>query len=97
MQRLNRLPMRVFLQNQVFFNLLKCQSSQSDQSRRPQIRASLDILIPVIARNARKADKDGALWAKYMRRIMVEESSMGHMQLVWQLLVRHPDIFYPIR
>ena len=58
----------------------------------------MDVLMPVMATQANKSDAAKTLWVKYMRKMMMEDSS-GIVQWtsIWQLVVRHSKLFYPLR
>ena len=56
------------------------------------------MITPVMAAAAHRSDAERTLWAKYMRKMVVEESqSVNQLLHLWQLAVRHADIFFPIR
>lgn len=85
----------MILDLQVFGHLLRANSSDS---KRPLIRSSLDILTPTLAKKLQQTSDGEVLWAKNMRRILVEEASgIQQMHNIWQLVIRHAEIFYPIR
>ena len=80
---------------QVYINLLR---SNHIDSRRQLVRQALDILTPVIAAHAKNSDTDKTLWAKYLRKLLFEEThSLQQLTHIWQLIVRHAEIFYPLR
>ena len=40
----------------------------------------------------------GPQWAKFAKRTLLEENhASAHLLLMWQMIVRHPDAFYPAR
>ncbi|KDQ64542.1 hypothetical protein JAAARDRAFT_28186 [Jaapia argillacea MUCL 33604] len=61
------------------------------------IRQALDILAPVIPRSC--TDEPGyPQWAKNTRRLLAEEGSgMSQIIIIYQLIVRQPQLFYPVR
>jgi transformation/transcription domain-associated protein len=64
------------------------------------VREALDRLTPVLPKRViSAAGETGAPgWAKWTKRILTEESSaIGQLVNIYQLLVRHSDLFYPTR
>ena len=42
--------------------------------------------------------RQGMLWSRYTKKILVEEGhSMNHLTHIWQLVVRHEQLFYTSR
>ena len=80
---------------QVFVALLR--TCQPD-SRRALVRQALDVLTPALVRRLSSGDSKKPMWVRYVRKILMEEGhSMAHMVHIWQLLVRHADLFYTSR
>ena len=67
-------------------------------SRRALVRQALDVLTPALVRRLSSGDAKKPMWVRYVRKILMEEGhSMAHMVHIWQLLVRHADLFYTSR
>lgn len=64
---------------------------------RSLVRQALDVLAPKISGTS--ANEPGyPQWAKTARRVLAEEGSAPlHTNVVFHLIVRQPDIFYPVR
>ncbi|CAL1700686.1 unnamed protein product [Somion occarium] len=61
------------------------------------IRQALDILAPVLARS-QSSEPGFPQWAKTTRRILAEEGSgWSQIILIYQLIIRQPALFYPVR
>lgn len=91
-------PSKILLQ--IYVALLKAHQPEARQL----VREALDILVPSMPKrnspNSTSSNpQDGALyWAKWTRKILVEDSSSMPLLLnIYQLIVRHPDQFYPTR
>ncbi|KII95163.1 hypothetical protein PLICRDRAFT_693420 [Plicaturopsis crispa FD-325 SS-3] len=64
---------------------------------RALIRQALDILAPALPR-FNPADTEAPLWAKTTRRLLAEEGNgFSQIIIIYQLIVRQPDLFYPVR
>eukprot|EP01028_Stygiella_incarcerata_P003034 TRINITY_DN1576_c0_g1_i1.p1 TRINITY_DN1576_c0_g1~~TRINITY_DN1576_c0_g1_i1.p1 ORF type:complete len:2227 (+),score=484.81 TRINITY_DN1576_c0_g1_i1:481-6681(+) len=76
-----------------YANLLKTHQSEGKQL----VRRALDVLVPVIPQRIDAKEKPDQ-WLQWTRKRMVNE---GHVlpQLfqIWQLIIRHKDVFYPAR
>ncbi|KAI5124824.1 hypothetical protein M0805_005454 [Coniferiporia weirii] len=66
------------------------------EGNRTLIRQALDILAPVLQRMSN--DPSVPHWAKTTRRLLAEEGN-GNLQVfvIYQLIARQPDLFYPCR
>ncbi|KAL4241981.1 DNA Damage Response and Repair Kinase [Abortiporus biennis] len=61
------------------------------------VRQALDILAPVLQRTP-SSEPGYPQWAKTTRRLLAEEGSgWSQIHLIYQLIVRQPDLFYPVR
>lgn len=83
---------------QIYVALLKAHQPEA----RSLVREALDILTPALPLRVAVPVPEGETgppyWAKWTRRILVED--VGNVPLminVYQLIVRHPDLFYPTR
>lgn len=86
-------PEKIILQ--VFVALLR--NCQPD-TRRAQVCQALDILVPALPRRMQQGDHKFPIWIRYTKKILVEEGhSVPHLVHIWQLLVRHADLFYQSR
>ena len=86
-------PEKIILQ--VYVALLR--TCQPDV-RRPQICQALDILVPALPRRMQLGDHKFPVWVRYTKKILVEEGhSLSHLVHIWQLIVRHPNMFYSSR
>lgn len=80
---------------QVFVALLR--ACQQD-SRRGLVRQALDVLTPALVRRLSGSDSRKPIWVRYVRKVLMEEGhSLSNMLHIWQLLVRHADLFYSSR
>ena len=80
---------------QVFVALLR--TCQPD-ARRALVRQALDVLTPALVRRLSSGDSKYPMWVRYAKKVLVEEGhSLAHMIHIWQLLVRHADLFYTSR
>ncbi|KAI9508927.1 FAT domain-containing protein, partial [Russula earlei] len=74
----------------VWTGLLKPPPSYNEA--RSLVNQSLDILAPCIPQEV-----GYPMWAKTTRRLLEEENSQSMIMTVYQLIVRQPDLFYPVR
>ncbi|KAH9045426.1 hypothetical protein EDB85DRAFT_2130014 [Lactarius pseudohatsudake] len=74
----------------VWTGLLKPPPSHNEA--RSLVNQSLDILAPSIPQEV-----GYPMWAKTTRRLLEEENSQSMIMTVYQLIVRQPDLFYPVR
>jgi transformation/transcription domain-associated protein len=74
----------------VWTGLLKPPPSYNEA--RSLVNQSLDILAPSIPQEV-----GYPVWAKTTRRLLEEENSQSMIMTVYQLIVRQPDLFYPVR
>jgi transformation/transcription domain-associated protein len=85
----------VMLMAQVFVALLR--TCQPD-GRRVLVRQALDTLTPALVRRLAPGDAKYPIWVRYTKKVLVEEGhSMPHLIHIWQLIVRHVDLFYSSR
>ncbi|EIE23491.1 hypothetical protein COCSUDRAFT_65942 [Coccomyxa subellipsoidea C-169] len=86
-------PEKIVLQ--VFVALLR--TCQPD-GRRVLVRQALDTLTPALVRRLAPGDAKYPIWVRYTKKVLVEEGhSMPHLIHIWQLIVRHADLFYSSR
>lgn len=81
---------------QIYVALLRAK----DVEARGLVREALDILAPALPRRVPSSgEASQSLWAKWTRRILVEETNNNIQQIVnvYQLLCRHVDLFFPSR
>jgi transformation/transcription domain-associated protein len=79
---------------QVFVALLR--TTQTD-GRRVLVRNALDVLTPALIRRL-GYDPKNPMWVRYTRKVLIEEqNSLPQMLHIWQLIVRHADMFYTSR
>lgn len=76
----------------VWTGLLKPPPSYSEA--RSLVNQSLDILAPSIPI---PQEVGYPMWAKTTRRLLEEENSQSMIMTVYHLIVRQPDLFYPVR
>ena len=74
----------------VWTGLLKPPPSHNEA--RSLVNQSLDILAPSIPQEV-----GYPMWAKTTRRLLEEENSQSMIMTVYQLIVRQPELFYPVR
>ncbi len=74
----------------VWTGLLKPPPSYNEA--RSLVNQSLDILAPSIPQEV-----GYPMWAKTTRRLLEEENSQSMIMTVYHLIVRQPDLFYPVR
>ena len=82
-------PSKIILQ--VYISLLRAHQADKDL-----IRASIDILIPALAKRLPTDDlRESVKWTK---KIMFEEGhSISQLTHLWEIFIRHPVVFYPDR
>jgi transformation/transcription domain-associated protein len=62
------------------------------------VKQALDILIPALPRRLPLGDYKIPLWIRYTKKILVEEGhSVANLIHIFQLIVRHSDLFYSCR
>ena len=80
---------------QVFVALLR--NCQPD-TRRHLVLQALDTLTPALVRRLDPGDARFPTWVRYTKKVLVEEgNSMVHLVHIWQLIVRHPQLFFSSR
>lgn len=86
--------MRFHIYMQVFIALLRtCQPEN-----RMLVKQALDILMPALPRRLPPGDTRVPIWIRYTKKILVEEGhSIPNMIHIFQLIVRHSDLFYSCR
>lgn len=79
---------------QVFIALLRtCQPEN-----KLLVKQALDILMPALPRRLPPGDSRMPIWIRYTKKILVEEGhSIPNMIHIFQLIVRHADLFYSCR
>lgn len=85
-------PEKIILQ--VFIALLRtCQPEN-----KLLVKQALDILMPALPRRLPPGDSRMPIWIRYTKKILVEEGhSIPNMIHIFQLIVRHADLFYSCR
>ncbi|KAI4314757.1 hypothetical protein L6164_027634 [Bauhinia variegata] len=85
-------PEKIILQ--VFVALLRtCQPEN-----KMLVKQALDILMPALPRRLPLGDSRMPIWIRYTKKILVEEGhSMPNLIHIFQLIVRHSDLFYSCR
>ncbi|PQQ14959.1 transformation/transcription domain-associated protein isoform X2 [Prunus yedoensis var. nudiflora] len=85
-------PEKIILQ--VFVALLRtCQ-----QENKMLVKQALDILMPALPRRLPLGDSRMPIWIRYTKKILVEEGhSIPNLIHIFQLIVRHSDLFYSCR
>ncbi|KAI9486745.1 MAG: hypothetical protein EXX96DRAFT_53394 [Benjaminiella poitrasii] len=80
---------------QIYAALLRAHSSEA----RPLVKQGLDIITPVLPKRvALVGNEKIPTWIRLTRKVVVEDThSISQMVNVYQLLVRHPDMFYDYR
>ncbi|CEP07551.1 hypothetical protein [Parasitella parasitica] len=80
---------------QIYAALLRAHSSEA----RVLVKQGLDIIAPVLpARIASQPNERIPTWVRLTRRVVVEDThSISQMVNVYQLLIRHPDLFFDYR
>lgn len=62
------------------------------------VRQALDILMPALPRRLPLGDSRMPIWIRYTKKILVEEGhSIPNLIHIFQLIVRHSDLFYSCR
>ncbi|GAA6061309.1 hypothetical protein JCM10212_005423 [Sporobolomyces blumeae] len=90
-------PMKIILQ--IYLALLRAHQPEA----RPIVREALDILAPALPKRIPSGPSTGAgqaepIWAKWTRKVLIEEGSTTALLVnVYQLIVRHPDLFFSTR
>ncbi|GMH24561.1 hypothetical protein Nepgr_026404 [Nepenthes gracilis] len=85
-------PEKIILQ--VFVALLRtCQPEN-----KMLVKQALDILMPALPRRLPPGDNRMPIWIRYTKKILVEEGhSIPNLIHIFQLIVRHSDLFYSCR
>ncbi|KAI8019703.1 Transcription-associated protein 1 [Camellia lanceoleosa] len=85
-------PEKIILQ--VFVALLRtCQPEN-----KMLVKQALDILMPALPRRLPLGDSRMPIWIRYTKKILVEEGhSVPNLIHIFQLIVRHSDLFYGCR
>ncbi|KAJ8771163.1 hypothetical protein K2173_023488 [Erythroxylum novogranatense] len=85
-------PEKIILQ--VFVALLRtCQPEN-----KLLVKQALDILMPALPRRLPPGDSRMPIWIRYTKKILVEEGhSIPNLIHIFQLIVRHSDLFYSCR
>ncbi|KAJ6378431.1 hypothetical protein OIU78_028637 [Salix suchowensis] len=85
-------PEKIILQ--VFVALLRtCQPEN-----KLLVKQALDILMPALPRRLPLGDSQMPIWIRYTKKILVEEGhSIPNLIHIFQLIVRHSDLFYSCR
>ncbi|KDP46748.1 hypothetical protein JCGZ_06536 [Jatropha curcas] len=85
-------PEKIILQ--VFVALLRtCQPEN-----KLLVKQALDILMPALPRRLPLGDSRMPIWIRYTKKILVEEGhSIPNLIHIFQLIVRHSDLFYSCR
>ncbi|CAO2831293.1 unnamed protein product [Amaranthus hypochondriacus] len=85
-------PEKIILQ--VFVALLRtCQPEH-----KMLVKQALDILMPALPRRLAPGDNRMPIWIRYTKKILVEEGhSIPNLIHIFQLIVRHSDLFYACR
>ncbi|KAL6010354.1 hypothetical protein ACLOJK_000785 [Asimina triloba] len=85
-------PEKIILQ--VFVALLRtCQPEN-----KMLVKQALDILMPALPRRLPAGDYRMPIWIRYTKKILVEEGhSVPNLIHIFQLIVRHSDLFYSCR
>ncbi|KNA06133.1 hypothetical protein SOVF_183880 [Spinacia oleracea] len=85
-------PEKIILQ--VFVALLRtCQPEH-----KMLVKQALDILMPALPRRLPPGDSRMPIWIRYTKKILVEEGhSIPNLIHIFQLIVRHSDLFYACR
>lgn len=87
-------PVKIILQ--VYVALLRaCQGDGKDL-----VQQALDILTPALPRRLihNPVDHKYPIWIRYTKKILMEEGhSIPNLVHIWQLIARHPNLFYVAR
>ena len=68
--------------------------------RKSLVRQALDVLTPALSRQLPPPGPGERypIWVRYTKKVLVEEGhQMSHLIHIWQLLVRHADMFFASR
>ena len=77
--------------SQVYVALLR--TFQPDA--RALVKQALDILTPALPKRLPAGDHKYPTWIKWTKKIIVEEGhSLPQLIHIWQLVVRHPSLFF---
>ena len=81
--------------NQVYVALLRAYQNEG----RSLVTQALDLIASVLPKRVSNAgDSRGISWARWPRRILMEESSnLQQCMSIFHFLIRHPDLFYESR
>ncbi|GFR40173.1 hypothetical protein Agub_g730, partial [Astrephomene gubernaculifera] len=87
-------PEKIMLQ--VFVALLK--ACQPD-TKKPLIKEALDVLVPTLNEKVQRSPENKiSLWVRYTKKVLSEEAqSLASVVHIWQLVLRHADLFYSSR
>ena len=62
---------------------------------RALVKQALDILTPALPKRLPAGDHKYPTWIKWTKKIIVEEGhSLPQLVHIWQLVVRHPSLFF---
>lgn len=89
-----RAPPKIILQ--VYVALLRAVQGES----KGLLRMALDILTPALPRRLEHNPNDAKcpIWIRYTKKVLLEEGhSVVHLVHIWQLVIRHADLFYVAR
>lgn len=68
------------------------------QENKMLVKQALDILMPALPRRLPLGDSRMPIWIRYTKKILVEEGhSIPNLIHIFQLIVRHSDLFYSCR
>ena len=87
-------PPKIILQ--VYVALLRAVQGES----KGLVRTALDILTPALPRRLEHnpSDKKCPIWIRYTKKVLLEEGhSVVNLVHIWQLVIRHADLFYVAR
>lgn len=87
-------PSKIIIQ--IYVALLRAHQSEA----RALVKQALDIIAPVLPKriNNTADSPKNPTWARWTQRVLVEDGHSGSQLVnVYQLLVRHPDLFYESR
>eukprot|EP01098_Paradermamoeba_levis_P001622 TRINITY_DN11891_c0_g1_i1.p1 TRINITY_DN11891_c0_g1~~TRINITY_DN11891_c0_g1_i1.p1 ORF type:complete len:540 (+),score=125.67 TRINITY_DN11891_c0_g1_i1:140-1621(+) len=85
-------PPKIILQ--VYVTLLRAYPPET----RTLVKQALDILTPALKRRLPAGDPKYPMWIKCTKKVIVEEGhSLPQLLHILQLIVRHPQLFYPCR
>lgn len=90
--QLNDCPSKIV--TQVFVDLLKTNQTEG----RVLAKQALDVLTPILPKRLPSEGQKYPTWIKWVKKIVVEEGhSTTQLVLIWQLVVRHSELFYESR